>query len=100
MKAFRKINSQNREIQSLQDAVAVPFAFLTQLELLGYNQIKDITLVANTPTPVAHLLNKPITGWTIIRKNTSADIWEPQSADQRLLWLEADNNVTISILVY
>lgn len=54
---------------------------------------RDIELTALTAgtNNVAHGLGKIPTGWIVIRKNATADLWEAQDPNDKYLFLATDN---------
>lgn len=49
---------------------------------------------------VQHLLAKVPTGWLIVGKNATCDVWEYGDSDSQFLFLESDAAVTLTLLVF
>lgn len=62
-------------------------------------QVIPVTLALNTPTQVPHSLGRVPLMWVAGSFNTSANVWETQGPSDSSLYLEADANVTLSVLV-
>lgn len=64
--------------------------------------LTNIALVTGSNS-VSHKLNKPLTGWVIVRKRAVSDIFDTQDSNPTpslTLLLTASANVTVDILVY
>lgn len=70
------------------------------LPILNGNQIDSIKLIANTPTPVNHLLGRMPQGWFLTDNTENAVIWRTQPFNQFSVILEASANTTISFWVF
>lgn len=49
---------------------------------------------------VQHLMGKVPTGWLVVGKNATCDIWSYAASDTRFLYLESDAAVTLSLVVF
>lgn len=49
---------------------------------------------------VQHLSGKTPSGWLVVGKNASCDVWSYAATDANFLYLESDAAVTLSILVF
>lgn len=100
---FRKVHFNDSALMLMQDAISQSIGALNQNEILNSIIIKDIVVTAGTPKQISHSLGRDYIGWAVIRKNAASDIYEASTtnpAPNRLLYLSASNDVTITILVF
>lgn len=62
--------------------------------------IKNVTLIANTPLAINHLLGQVQQGWFITDIDSNATVWRTQPFNKLTLTLEASANTTINLTVY
>lgn len=70
------------------------------LPILNGNQVNNVTLTANIPKAVNHLLQRMPQGWFITDINANAAVWRTQPFNTNAITLESSANVTISLWVY
>ena len=67
-----------------------------QKQLLGYN---EITVTISGSTQINHLLNRQPSGWFVVDKTATADVWRVSWSD-KVLVLKSSTPITCKILVY
>jgi hypothetical protein len=67
--------------------------------------VRDIALVAGIPNVIPHRLTGPLTGWAVVDKNATADIWRSatladgsEDAASLVLWCSADVTARVQVL--
>jgi len=73
---------------------------IISLPILNGNQISNITLKANVPLVVNHLLQRMPQGWFITDNTADASIWRAAVYNNLTITLEASANTTISFWIY
>lgn len=101
IKAFKRVNTTNPEINRLQESVNNVFKQILDQQILSSNIITNIRLTSSSTTSIDTKLSEPIKGWIIIRKDTNSSIWENRGlTNNRTLALECDADVIIDLLVF
>lgn len=98
MKAFRKINTNNWELDQVQtnvEQVLTPIATIPQNDGAAIRQVKLLTGINRIAQP---LTRKPL-GWYVTDKDTTADIYR-SAWDSRTVTLVTDNDVTVDIWIF
>jgi len=67
---------------------------------LDGGQVVTATFSGAGQQRVEHLLSRVPTGWVVVGKNASCDVWSYGDADARFLLLEADAAATLTLLVF
>ncbi len=70
------------------------------LPILAGNQINSVSLTANVPKAINHLLQRLPQGWFLVDINANATVWRSALWTNTTLTLESSANVTISVYVY
>ena len=84
--------AQTKWASILNPLLAIPF--------LKGNAVKDISLTANTPKVINHLLQRMPQGWFLTDNVADADIWRSAALNSLTITLESSANTTISIWIY
>ncbi len=63
-------------------------------------QVTGITLAANTPLVINHLLSRKMQGWFVVDQNAAASIYRTQPFNSKTITLEANANVVVNIWCY
>lgn len=99
IRSLKKLGS-SEESSRIQDYTQNALAPLLKSLVVDGLLIKDVELVTGV-NEVPHKLGRQFQGWIISDKTGTADIWRvPTNLETRLLTLEADADVTISLWVY
>lgn len=101
-KLFKKINTENYELETIQSNASATFDSITSNPLLNGIILKDIALISGDTT-INHKLNKNLSGWMIIGQTAAADIFDKQSSNNlknRTLVLNSSAICTVSIYVF
>ena len=93
-------NTNNTDLMLMQNKWASQLNPLLRNPLSQGLLITGVSLSANTPLAINHLLDRMQQGWLLTDINTSAKVWRTQPLNNKTLTLEADANTTISLLVY
>lgn len=59
-----------------------------------------ISLAANTPLAINHLLQRTQQGWMLTDINSNANVWRTQPFNTTTLTLESDADVSIKLFVF
>lgn len=103
VKSFRKLNTDDRNLNLVQDNIDNAFNPLTKNELLDGLIITDIDLVTGQDNIINHKLGRKIQGWIVIGKDAAADIYDNQSSNSLpnlTLLLRTTANCTINLYVF
>ncbi len=73
---------------------------ILSLPILDGNLINSISLVANTPKAINHLLQRMPQGWVLVDNTANTVIWRTQIFTQSTITLESSANTTISLWVF
>ena len=100
---FKKINTDNYELQKVQDSVASAFQTLGMNYMVNGELLKDITLQSGVDNQVQHKLSRVPNGFFVVDKNATADVWQSTTANKikdRILLLRSSASVTINLWVF
>jgi hypothetical protein len=100
---FKKINTDNYELQKVQDSVVSAFQTLGMNYMINGELLKDITLQSGVDNQVQHKLSRVPNGFFIVDKNAAADVWQSTTANKikdRILLLRSSATVTINLWVF
>ena len=97
---FRKINTKDKDLMRLQDAVADTFSAIVRNPFLNGNFV-DVSLTTAV-TQVPHGLGRKVEGWFVTRKNAQSDVWEPSQSETptKTLQLQASATVTVTVFFF
>lgn len=73
---------------------------IISLPILNGNQLTNIILAANVPTPINHLLQRMPQGWLLTDNTANAVIWRTAVMNNLTITLEASAPTTISLWVF
>lgn len=73
---------------------------IISLPILNGNQISSISLVANVPKVINHLLQRMPQGWILTDNTANTVVWRTASFNDLTITLEASANTTISFWVF
>ena len=98
---LRRTNTADRILGMLEDSVANLYAWLAGQPHLDARLVAGVRLAAGSSNKISHLLGRTMSGWVVVRKRATADIWEDASTDPRLfLSLETSADVEVDLLVF
>ena len=103
LKQLKKISSSDRAVNQLQENVEQVLSPIVDKEILDGILIKDVQLITGQLNKINHLLGKRLTGYTVVRQNANATIWDSQDlslSQSRTLTLNCSANVKISLWVF
>lgn len=73
---------------------------LLALPILSGNQINSVSLLANVPLAINHLLQRKQQGWFLTDNVAAANVWRTAEFNQYTLTLESDADTTISFWAF
>ena len=103
IKAFKKFNSTNRELNKIQDNIEQFASPIINAEIIDGIIVKEVNLLSASTVEVEHKLGRKPLGWQIIRQRASALIWDDQDNNNRpdrTLALKCSANVTVDIRIF
>ena|ERR1700690_1873345 len=92
-----------RVINQLQENIDKAISPITSKSQNDSQILTNIKLLAGQINQVSHLLNKPLTGWKVIRQRQNSIIWDSQDTNtnqSQTLLLNASNTCTVDIEVF
>lgn len=98
MKPFRKIRTDDRELDAVQSNVAASLTPISKVTFLDGAAVIGVELTTGV-NRVGHNLKRNVTGWWITRQYAAADIFETGSSNLTLD-LDASADVTVDLWVY
>lgn len=101
MVPYRRVRSQDKDTQSLQDAVALVFQDLQSRELIDGQIISGV--VINGTKTVDHKLKRKPNGYLVIFKDADVNIWDSQNSNTlqaSTLILNSSGPASISLWVF
>jgi hypothetical protein len=100
VKPFATIQTQDFELQKVQDNVKAALSNVLNCLLLDGLLIEDVALTSGVDNPISHLLGRAPKLWMVAKKNANSTVWEVTSpATDRILNLRCSANCTISLWV-
>ncbi len=101
MKQFSSRRTNDQTLDRNFDELAQFSVDVIASQIVDNIIVKDIELGAS-PTNVAHLLGRAPRGWFIVRKNSNAEVWEPQASPQpsTLITLQSSVTTTVDVLFF
>lgn len=99
---FRKIQSQDRVLNMMQDWLLTVINPLLGNEIIGGQILTKIALVSGSNN-VNHGLGRPLLGWYLVRQRASATVYDTQDANttpQSTLLLTSSGSITVDIAVF
>lgn len=100
LKDFKKVSGADDEVAKLQERLQEFFVPLVNNPMLDGVLLKNVQLTT-TATDVPHNLRREPIGWTIVRQNANATIWEQTTnLPTAFLKLQSSAAVTVSIWVF
>lgn len=103
IKSFRKLTTENRELNRVQDYLGEIFEQILLSEVINGVLLKNIDLTTGQANNVEHKLNRAPLGWTVIRKRADANIWDAQDDNvlkTKTIDLRCDADVTVDLWVF
>lgn len=84
--------AQTKWSATLNPIIAVP--------ILSGNQINNISLIANTPLVINHLLQRMPQGWFLTDITADTSVWRAAVFNKLTITLESSVDTTISFWIY
>ena len=103
LKAIARVQTENREVNQLQSNIISSLQPLLTNPITAGRVITNVTLSAGSVTTINHGLNRTLTGWFVIRKRATADIYDKQddnSNPAQTLLLYSSAEVKIDLYVF
>ena len=101
-KRFKKINSGDYNLDTVQENVATVFDTLVKNPIFNGVLLEDLDLI-NGDTHINHKLSRKLQGWIVVRVDTPCDIYDKQSTNSiqdRTLILNSDAACTVNLYVF
>jgi hypothetical protein len=101
--AFKKILTQNQELNRIQDETARELDRLQFLQFFANGKLLEDVAIGTSDTEITHGLNQAVRGWFIVRQDTDARVWEPSiqtPAPKQSFYLKASAACTVSLIVF
>ncbi len=102
-KPYRRVQSEDRVVNQIQDNIQDVFNDLTKTQILNNLIIKDIPLTSGVLNVVNHKLGRNPLGYFIIKKNANSVIWDEQSnnsVSDRTVKLRCSTSCIVDILIF
>ena len=102
MAAIAKVQTDNREVNQLQSNILTYLNVLQQNPILSGVILQNQLLTVGTNT-INHKLDRRLQGWFLVRKRSSADIYDKQDNNptpNSTLILESSAIVSVDIFVF
>jgi hypothetical protein len=103
IKAFKKIDSPDRIVNTLQENVDSVFKQILTQPILNGNIVKNITLTTGVNNIINTGISGKINGWLIIRNRANSVIWDAQDSNpdpMRTLVLLCSANTVVDVLIF
>lgn len=103
IRSFRKIRSETEDLVQVQENIEQTFSSLLRVPQLNGVLLRDISLQSGQNNRIEHKLGRSVIGYTVIRKDAPATIYDTKSSkvsDQNILLLNTDLNTTIDIWIF
>lgn len=102
LKAIARVQTDNREVNQLQSNIISSLMPLLQNPIVDGRVITNVSLDVGSNT-INHGLNRNLTGWFIIRKRSTSDIYDDQDNNKnpgQTLVLISSVKVSIDLYVF
>ncbi len=104
MQEYVSVNTNNRDVQNMDDAVSRVFNSLKSNPLLGnISIVKSQIFTSGADLNVSHKLGKAITGFIVINSNAAANVYQSGTlniAPTAQVLLKSNANVTADLLFF
>lgn len=104
MQPYVRSGSNNTDIQRVENSLVSTLQSIITNPLLNSPTLKKaVVLTSGVDNVVDHGLNRPVTGWIIVDKNVSADIYKSSTENTMpttSIILNTTSTVTVTILFF
>jgi len=104
MLQYVRSGTQNRDVQTLDNAVSNVFQSLYSNPLLNSpTLVKDVAFISGQDTIVNHKLNRPVVGFIVINSNAAVSVFQSSSTNispTTQIILKSDADATVSFLFF
>jgi len=103
LKRFKKINTEDRERDQLQENVDQFLEQILRREIIPGILLESISLTTGTPNEISHKLGRKLIGWNVTRMRSQATVWDNQDTNtrkDRTLILNVSANVTVDLWIF
>lgn len=101
LRPFTKIRTGSTDLERIQTAFETTARSIIESKILDGNLIEDVVVKAVGGANVSHKLDKPYTGWIVVKQNANANVWETRPTNNRTsILLNSSADVTISLWVF
>ena len=100
---FRKIHSENEEINRLQQNIDSVFKQLSIAPVVNSVRLEGVVLKAGQVNIVNHKLDTKLTGWILTRNKANSVIWDSQDSNNdptKTLALHCSVDTVVDLLVF
>jgi hypothetical protein len=104
MQPYVRSGTHQPDLQRVENSLIASFQSIITNPLLNSPTLKKaVVLTSGVDNVVDHGLSRPVTGWIIVDKNASADIYQSTTVNTMpttSIMLKTTNTVTVSILFF
>lgn len=99
LKQLKKVSSDNREINQLQENVEQVTSPIISKQIVDGILIRDISLTTGSIDIISHKLARKPVGYIIVKRSANSTIWDT-AMNTSSMELNCSANVTVSIWVF
>ena len=98
-RGYSRIQTENEDLRKIQENIASAVEGLDKNILLKNKILYDIDLGPEETDIIQHGLGRCPNGWNIIKRSGPGQVWQV-TLDEKIIELQSDTSVTVSILVF
>jgi hypothetical protein len=99
----KQLSDTDPALNRAQDKMAEFVKPFVNSPIIDGRLVKDVVLIAGTPTNVNHGLGREIIGWFLAGNSANSVVWDLQASNplkKQLLKLQASANTTVTLWVF
>ena len=100
MKSYKKITTNDRELNLIQANIEDAVSGVLKNPLLDGVLVDGINLLSGQPNQIAHTLAREVIGWIVVDQNADARIWKGSPSNSRFIDLRCSNNVSVKVYFF
>lgn len=101
--SFKKIYTQDQDLQRIQQNTQVVFDGILNQTIIQGNLLPSVSLSNGVDTIIQHKLGYRFTGWIIVNKNATGDVWNSSTVNNKphqQIILQSDADLIVDLWIF
>lgn len=98
---FQKISTNIKEVDRMTEKLSLTLGVLLAKQIIDGELLEDVLVTTGATRTIPHTLQRPVTGYIIVKRNANAVIWDSESLNLRKdLFLDLNSSATVTVSIW